>query len=213
VAIATYSKVRADRVRLGAAFDLVQYVVARVVPLAGLALAIYPEALLQALYGARWLPAAPALRVLGLFAVLSPILESYRSFAVALERWRPLRAAVLAQAAVLVAALLLLAPRLGIVGAAWATCLAPVAGLAVLVLSVTRRFVASRHGELGPVCAATAVALLAGLGMLRLVGVRSALALLLQLTAVAAVYALVLLVTERRSLLERAAYLRARAAS
>lgn len=213
VAIATYSKVRADRVRLAAAFELVQYVVVRVVPLAGLALLIFPEAILQALYGARWLPAAPALRVLGLFATLSPILESYRSFAIALERWRPLRAAVLAQAAVLVAVLLLLAPRFGIVGAAWATCLAPVAGLAVLVLSVTRRLVASRHGELGPVCAATGAALLAGLGLLALVDAGGAFALFLQLAAVAAVYALVLLLVERRSLLERVAYLRARAAS
>ncbi|HYD41549.1 MAG TPA: oligosaccharide flippase family protein [Anaeromyxobacter sp.] len=213
VAIATYSKVRADRVRLGAAFDLVQYVVVRVVPLAGLALLIFPESILQVLYGARWLPAAPALRVLGLFAALSPIVESYRSFAVALERWRPLRAAVLAQAAVLVAALLLLAPRFGIVGAAWATCLAPAAGLAVLVLSVTRRFVASRHGELGPVGAATAAALLAGLILVRLPAAGGAWALLLKLAAIAAVYALVLLLVERRSLLERVAYLRARAAS
>ena len=213
VAVATYSKVRADRVRLGAAFDLVQYVVVRVVPLAGLALVLYPEAILQTLYGARWLPAAPALRVLGVYAMLSPVLESYRSFAIALERWRALQAAVLAQAGVLVGALVLLAPRFGIVGAAWATCLAPVAGVGVLVGAVTRRQITSRHGELGPVCAAAGAALAVGLGLLRLVGLGGALDLLLHLAAVVAVYALVLLLVERRTLLARAAYLRARAAA
>jgi len=144
--------------------------------------------------------------------VLTPILESYRSFAIALERWRPLQAAVLAQAAVLVTALVVLAPRFGIVGAAWATCLAPVAGLLVLVGAVARRRIPSRHGELGPVCAAAGVALAAGLGLLRIMRA-DGVALFLHLAALAVVYGLVLLLVERRALLARAAYLRARAAA
>lgn len=212
VAISTYSKIRDDRTRLGAAFDLVQYVVVRVVPLAGLALALYPEEILRAMYGARWLPAAPALRVLGLYATLTPILESYRSFSIALERWRPLRWSVLLQTALLVVALVILAPPFGIVGAAWATCLVPVAGLVVLGLSVTRRIVPSRHGEVGPACVATFAAGAAGLALVPLVGAEGVVALLLKLFAVGAVYLLALLAIERRSLLERASYLRTRAA-
>ncbi len=212
VAIATYSKIRNDRTRLGAAFDLVQYVVVRVVPLAGLALVLYPEEILRALYGPRWLPAAPALRVLGIYATLSPVLESYRSFAIALERWRPLRAAVAVQAVVLIAALFVLAPRFGTAGAAWATCLAPAAGLLVLGLSVTRRLVPSRHGELAPPILASGVALVAGLGLLPLVGTGGTPALAAKLIGVAGVYVSALFLIERRSLVERASYLRARAA-
>jgi PST family polysaccharide transporter len=212
VAVSTYTKVRDDRARLGRAFDLVQYVVVRVVPLAGLALALYPEDILRAMYGARWAPAAPALRVMGIYAVLGPVLESYRSFAVAMEQWRSLRWSVLAQGALLVASLALLAPRYGIVGAAWGTCSAPIAGLVVLNVGVTRHLVPSRHGVLGPVCVAMAVALAAGLGLQRLVGAGGAPALLLKLSAAATVYGLVLLLIERRSLLEHASYLRARAA-
>ena len=212
VAISTYSKVRDDRVRLGRAFDMVQYVVVRIVPLAGIALILYPEEILRAMYGARWAPAAPALRVLGIYATLSPVLESYRSFAIAMERWRPLRWSVLAQGALLVAALALLAPRYGTVGAAWGTCLAPIAGLIVLSLAVTRRIVPSRHGALGPVCVAMAAALAAGLALQRLVGAGGAAALLLKLAGATATYVVVLLLIERRSLFERAGYLRSRAA-
>lgn len=212
VAVSTYSKVREDRARLGHAFDLVQYVVLRVVPLAGLALALFPEELLSAMYGARWLPAAPALRVLGVYATLSPILESYRSFTLALERWRALRWSSLAQLAVLVIALAILAPRHGTVGAAVATCLVPVTGLLVLGLGVTRRLAPGRRGTLGPVLLAIPAALAAGLGVQRLLGPGGGAALLaLKLAAAALAYGLALLVVERRALLARAGYLRARA--
>jgi PST family polysaccharide transporter len=212
VAISTYSKVRHDRIRLRAAFDLVQYVVIRIVPLAGLAFALYPHDILRAMYGARWLPAAPALRILGIYATLSPVLESYRSFSIAMERWRPLRWSVLSQGAVLVAALALLAPRFGIVGAAWGTCLAPIAGLSVLGLAVTRRVLPSHRSEVGPVCAAIAVTLAAGLALQRLVGGGGLPTLLLKLACAVLVYGTVLVLFERRSLLDRASYLRARAA-
>jgi PST family polysaccharide transporter len=211
VATATYCKVRDDGPRLGLAFDLVQYVVVRVVPLTGIALALFPEEILHAMYGARWLPAAPALRVLALYATLGPILESHRSFAVAMEQWRALRWSVVAQGTVQVAALVLLAPRFGIVGAAWGTCLAPIAGLTVLGVLVIRRFVPGRHGTLGPVLAATAVALAAGIGLGRWVGDGGWAWLALKLAGAAAVYAMVLVALERRSLLDHLVYLRARA--
>jgi PST family polysaccharide transporter len=213
VAVSTYSKVRDDRALLARAFDMVQYVVLRVVPLAGLALALFPEEILRAMYGARWVPAAPALRVLGIYATLSPILESYRGFSVAMEQWRQLRWSVLAQGALLISALAILAPRFGVVGAAWATCLTPVAGLVVLRLTVTRHLLPARHGVLGPVCLAVAAGLLAGLVLQRTMGGTGGVAgLALKLAAPTAAYALVLLLLEGRSLLERASYLRARAA-
>lgn len=212
VAIATYSKVRHDPVRLGRAFDVVQYFVYRAVPLAGLALALFPEEILSLMYGPRWLPAAPALRVLAIFAMLAPVLEGYRSFAVAVEAWSTLRRSIIAYGLVLLAALGVLAARFGGVGAAWATSLAPLAGIAVLRLEVARRIAGPSRGSPAPVCAATAVAFAGGLGANALVGSGSVVSLLVKLAATTSIYGVVLLLVERGALRERARYLRAQAA-
>jgi PST family polysaccharide transporter len=214
VAIATYSKVRHDPARLGRAFDVVQYFVYRVVPLAGLAMALFPEDLLSALYGPRWLPAAPALRVLGIYAMLGPILEGYRSFAVATEAWQPLRRSVVVHGVVLLAALTVLAPLAGSLGAAWATSLAPLAGLAVLRREVGRRVEGPARGSPVPVLVAVAAALAGGLCVGELIGSGSVPALAVKLAGTTAVYGSALLLVERGTLRERARYLlRARAAT
>jgi PST family polysaccharide transporter len=214
VAIATYSKVRHDPARLGRAFDVVQYFVYRVVPLAGLAMALFPEDLLSAMYGPRWLPAAPALRVLGIYAILGPIVEGHRSFAVAIEAWAPLRRSVVVHGAVLLVLLAVLAPTAGAVGAAWATSLAPLAGLAVLRREVGRRVEGRARGSPVPVFAAVAAALAGGLCAGAFVGPGGVPALAVKLAATAAVYGAALLLLERGALRERARYLlRARAAA
>jgi PST family polysaccharide transporter len=213
VAIATYSRVRDDRAQLGRAFDMVQYVVLRVVPLAGLALSLFPEEILLAMYGTHWLPAAPALRVLGIFAMLGPVLESYRSLSTAMQDWAPLRWSVIAHGVLLLAALLVLTPRHGTVGAAWATCLAPIAGLTVLGRAAVRHIGSLRHGSVGPVCMAVAVSLAGGWAAQRLLPGNGAALLLLKLAATSVIYGLVLLGIERRRLVDRASYLRRHASS
>jgi O-antigen/teichoic acid export membrane protein len=213
VAIATYSRVRDDRAQLGRAFDMVQYVVLRVVPLGGIALWVFPEEILLVMYGTRWLPAAPALRVLGIFAMLGPVLESYRSLSTAMQDWTPLRWSVIAHGVLLLAALLVLTPRHGMVGAAWATCLAPVAGLAVLGRAAVRHIGSLRHGSVGPVCMAVAVSLAGGWAAQRLLPGNGAALLLLKLAATSVIYGLVLLGIERRRLVDRASYLRRHASS
>lgn len=203
VAIATYSRVRDDRPRLGRAFELVQYFVLRVVPIVGLAAVLFPEEILRTLYGARWLPAAPTFRVLGIYATLLPILENYRSFATALQEWARLRWSIIAQGVLLVLALVLLAPRYGVIGAAWATCLAPLAALATLRPLVSRR-VESLHGSVSPVMLAVALALAAGWGAHRLlVGEGATKLLVVKFGTVVVVYLLSLVAADRRRLLER----------
>jgi len=209
VAIATYTKVRDDPPRLARAFDVVQYFVLRVVPLAGLAMVLFPEEILRTMYGARWLPAAPTFRILGIYATLLPILEGYRTFSVALEQWAALRWSIIAQAVVLVAALAVLVPRYGAIGAAWATCIRPVVGFAILGRAVSRRIHPATHGRVPPVLGAFAAALGGGWALQQLVtahgGTRM---LLLKLGVASFLYVLGLLIIERKGIFERVSYLR-----
>ncbi|MFT3917328.1 MAG: oligosaccharide flippase family protein [Anaeromyxobacteraceae bacterium] len=214
VAIATFSKVRHEPVRLGRAFDLLQYFVTRLAPLVGLAVALFPEALLATLYGPRWLPAAPALRVLGLYATVAPILEGYRSLAVASEAWPALRRSVIAHGVALVAGLVVLAPLAGGVGAAWATSLAPLAGLAVLRGVAARRATRPPAENVAPLGAALLAGGAAGATAAAVVQAGPIASLALGLLATCAAYAGALFLLEGGALRERARYLlRARAAA
>jgi PST family polysaccharide transporter len=203
VAVATYCRLKDDPVRLAKAFDTVQYFVLRVVAIAGILVALWPEDVLRALYGTRWVAAAPTLRILGLYVILFPALESYRSLFTALEDWRVLRRVVVLQGAALLGLLFILLPVFGILGAAAATVAVPIVGLAVLVVSSRKVLSRHSHGSLAPVLMAAVVSF--AFGWLALPPWPSA---LLRMTILMMFYLFAIIAIERKTLNERLQYLR-----
>ena len=129
VAVATYSRLRGDAVRTGRAFGLVQYFVVRATMPFAIACAVWPTEVVGIVFGARWVAAASALRILAVFAVAFPALESYRALLTALEKWRPLLQSMLVQGVLLVVAFAVAVPRFGAAGAAAAAVVSTIGGL------------------------------------------------------------------------------------
>jgi PST family polysaccharide transporter len=202
VAVATYCRLKTDPTRLTRAFDTVQYFVLRIVTIPGLLVALWPEDILNALYGPRWLDAAPALRIFALYIALAPAAESYRSLFTALENWRLLRKVILIQGVALVGLLLVLLPPFGVLGAVASTVAVPAVGLIVLGFSASGISKGFSHGSVVPVMSAAVTSLAFGYWVLP--NVSSA---LVRMTLLIAYYLMAILVIERKTIGARLKYL------
>lgn len=85
----------------------------------GLVLAALSDPLVEVLYGARWLPAAPALAALGVYGSLRVAFDVFAGYLYARGISRPVLWLQLISLIALVAAMLAATPRFGILGAAW----------------------------------------------------------------------------------------------
>lgn len=71
-----YSRLQEQPARLARAFSLVNFLLVRLFLAWAVVLIVYPEQTLRLLLGADWIPAADALRVLGLYAAVFPVLQN-----------------------------------------------------------------------------------------------------------------------------------------
>jgi PST family polysaccharide transporter len=197
VAVATYSRLRGDRERTAAAFALVQYFVIRAVTPFAVLCFVWPGQLLLLAFGPRWLPAAPALRTLAVFAVAYPALESYRALLTATEDWRSLRRSIVIQAVTLVAGFAWAAPRWGAAGAAVAALGSTACGLAYSYAAARRILGRPAPWNLAAVLGAALVAVTVGFTVSTGLGAASTRALLVGACASVVAYAVALLAFER----------------
>jgi len=119
-ALPTYAKVQEDRQRFSLAFETVNYFLVRAVMVFVVIFAVAPEKFIVGLYGAKWAPAVPLLRLLSVVVFLVPLSENMKVAFYA--RGAPqvaLRARVV-QVLAFLPALYLLSRQYGIIGAAWA---------------------------------------------------------------------------------------------
>ncbi|MDL5352363.1 oligosaccharide flippase family protein [Microbacterium sp. zg-YB36] len=87
---------------------------------AGALLAVLSAPLIEVLYGARWLPAAPVLAALGVYGSLRVVFDVFAGYLYARGRSRPVLWIQIISLVVLVAAMLYATSAYGIVGAGWA---------------------------------------------------------------------------------------------
>ncbi len=131
-AFVAYARLQDDHARLRQAAELVLWLIGVVALPLALALFLTAPDLVRLLYGERWLPAAPFVRVLALFAVVQPVWENASQLCVALGKPRlPLRFMGV-QAALLALAGLPLTLWGGAAGTCGAVALAFVVGLLLI---------------------------------------------------------------------------------
>jgi PST family polysaccharide transporter len=139
-----YSRLQDDPARLGRAYALVNYFLARVSLAGSTALMLAPESVIRLLLGEDWLDAAPVLRILGLYAGLAMLLLNGQILLFA-------RGAIFTNVRLRLAQLAVLGP--GVVAAAWLRDVELVAiavlvstGLAVALSWFLSRDVTRGHG-------------------------------------------------------------------
>lgn len=106
---------------------------------AGLVLAVLSGPIIEVVYGARWLPAAPVLAALGLYGSLRVVFDLFGGYLYARGLSRPVLWIQIAWLVVLVGAMIPATAYLGIVGAGWVHVVVAAAVILPLYLAVLRR--------------------------------------------------------------------------
>lgn len=133
VAGGTYAELKEDGLRLSKAFFRTNAFLVRTgFLLAGL-LALVAREFIVLLIGARWLPMLDAFRLMLIFTMFDPMKMTIADLFVAVGRPEKIVRAKVAQLAVMVGGLVLLAPPLGITGVALAVDLMLVVGIGLLL--------------------------------------------------------------------------------
>ena len=214
VAGGTFAEVAENRLQLSKAFFRTSALLVRAGFLfAGWLVLIAPE-FVALLLGPKWLPMVPIFRLMSVFALIDPLRDLLTSVYVAVGQPRRLMRFKLIQLLVLVAGLLLLGRRWGTVGVALAVDLMLIFGIAQLMLgarswvdfSLRRLFAWPLLALAGAGGAALLATLAWGAGL------NLWLLALLKSLLFCAIYAGLLWLGERRSLLEMWATLRAQMA-
>ena len=142
VAFPTFSRLKSDKARLARAYQTTNYFLVRLMLPAALILCLFPEPIIALLYGAKWKPAAPILRVLGLYILLTPVFANIKSLLFALGRPAQVAKLRLIQVLILVPSLLAGVALWGAEGAAGAFILAQAAGV-ILAFIYTKEYTLS----------------------------------------------------------------------
>lgn len=129
VAFPVYSRLQADRDRLTAVYRLTHFFIIRLMFPMLIWLAVFPREILNVLVGPRWLPAAPILQVLALYAFLMPIVDNIKVLLTGVGKLREAVQVRVWQTMVTLALLPLAIPRWGAAGVAGAATLGNVAAL------------------------------------------------------------------------------------
>lgn len=138
VVLVSYAKLQDDKVRLQNALTMVLWIIILVAFPVTLAVFIAAPDLLVLLYGERWLPSVPYLRLLVLFSVAFPLLSNAGTLFLALGKpYLPARLSVL-QVLTLGAVGVLLTLRWGAIGTCVAVGLSLALGIAVIYYHAAR---------------------------------------------------------------------------
>ncbi len=203
-----FARVQDEPGRRDRSFALIQYFLVRIILAGAVVLLVTSEEVLRLLLGPEWLPAAPLLRGLGVYAATMPVLENLKMLFLGVGE-------VVRNVRIRLVQLLCFAP--GVAVASWQESIAGVAAALVastvvglglawhysadLVARPTRRLFGA------PLLAAGMT--LVGCGALAAVGVFPALPWMLRPLIPPLLYGLLLLVLERSVLLQELRYLRA----
>ncbi|HEY4723853.1 MAG TPA: oligosaccharide flippase family protein [Anaerolineae bacterium] len=209
-ALPTYAQLQADTPRLSKAFGMSLWLILTVAT--PIALAIFASApdFLRWLYGDKWLPSAPLLRVLVIYSVLRPVLDDTGAFFNAIGQPKRMTTVLVIQAVTLIAIATPLTLAFQAIGTAIGVGAAFVVGIVLtyrfvsrtIPLDVIRMFLPPGIAALISTAAYFAIAALADLNALPLfvrVIVKGGF-------TVAAFYLIVFLI-ERRTLAERITYI------
>jgi len=101
VALRTFSALRDDAVRLGRAFQLVQWAVARAGIVFAFGCLIAPELVIQIVYGPGWEVSAEMLRFFAIWIFAVPLISNQQIFFIAIHTFAPARWAFIVNAVVL----------------------------------------------------------------------------------------------------------------
>jgi len=133
-----YSKIAGDKPRLRAGFLKLLGAIALIVIPAGIGVALTSELIVRMFLGERWLPAVPAMQLLGLYGGLYGLQSNANAAYMAVGKPRLQSFMMIAFIAVLVPALLILTPRFGHTGAALACLVAAIVAVPLNLFNVCR---------------------------------------------------------------------------
>ena len=133
-----YSRIAGDIPRLRAGFLKLFGTIALLVIPAGVGVALTAELIVRVFLGERWLPAVPAMQILGIYGGLYGLQSNANAAYLAVGRPRLQSVMMLAFIVVLVPGLLILTPRLAHTGAALACLLAASVAVPLNLVNVCR---------------------------------------------------------------------------
>jgi O-antigen/teichoic acid export membrane protein len=143
VSLPGYSRLQEDRVRLRSAYvKTLKLIFVTAVPV-GVGLLVFAHPLVLILFGERWLPIVPAMRILCLFGILRAIVGVNGSLLLAIGRPDAVAIIGFIQVAVLAALIYPLARSFGLVGVCWAVVLCALANLAANIYFISKSKVGS----------------------------------------------------------------------
>lgn len=202
-----YSRLQDDPPRLSRAYGIVNYFLARIVFAGAVVLLVYPAPTIRLLLGDEWIPAAPLLRWLALYAALLPIFENMKTVLYGRGAVREVVWVRVAQLALFVPGVLA-ASLLGSVGAVAASLLAVTAAGALWVQRANRGTIERGMARVLVVPALCCGAVAAGFGGLAWSGFSPSLPFWALPFLPALAYGGLLLLVERGRLLSEFLYLR-----
>ncbi len=207
---ATYARVRDDRAALTAAVTSILDVVALIALPVSCSLALMAPEFVAVVYGEKWLPAVPLLRLLLVYSLFRPLVDSIGSLAQPLGLLHVKMRYGIAQSVAMIVLASLLTWRFGAAGAAVSAGLVVIIGFVIFYRDLLRPHVDVRYGAVfGAPLLVTAVASAATLLVFRAWAPPERWQLLLLKTALFfAVYGGLLLILARRRLLDRLRALR-----
>jgi PST family polysaccharide transporter len=209
-ALPTYAKLQGDRVRLGKAFGMSLWLIVTVAT--PIALAIFASApdFLRLLYGDKWLPSAPLLRFLIAYSVLRPLLDDTGALFTAIGQPKRVTVVLAIQAVTLVLAATPLTLGFGATGTAIGVGIAFATGIALMYRFVSQTIPIHVIRVFLPPSIATITSLGLYLAFTSRVDL-NLLPLLLRVIVkggfIAVAFCAIVLMLERRALLERIRYI------
>lgn len=195
VALRVFVATRTDPARLRKTYELTQLAVGYLVLLAAILLICCPHMIVSFAFGARWAKVGDILPYLAPWVVLAALGQNAQTLLTALERWAPLRVALIAQTALQVSTLPIMVKWLGVGGAALTLAFGASVGLLVMNRAMNSLVRLSLHAYKGIIAGSVASLLCVGIRHVPVVGLaetaQEPLRLLLVLLLVGVVVALV----------------------
>jgi PST family polysaccharide transporter len=209
-ALPTYAKLQDDAARLGKAFGMSLWLILTIATPIALAIFVSAPDFLRLLYGDKWLPSALLLRFLIAYSVLRPLLDDTGALFAAIGQPKRITYGLVVQAITLVAVATPLTLAFGATGTAIGVGIAFVVGIVLMYYFVSRTISVDLMRLFWPPSVAAASALILYFAFASLVDL-NALPLLLSVAVkggftVGVFYAIVLLI-ERRTMIERVCYI------
>jgi len=208
VALPTYSKVQNDTERLSRAFELVLFFLARALLPFVLIFAVLPTTFLR-MIGEQWLDAVPVLRILSIGALLSPMFENMKQLLYAKGRPEAIVRVRILQLVIFLPSMYVLVLNYGIAGAAAAIVanhvIGVIAAMAIVRGEVHVAWISIFALPLLFAVLAASCVLLFPLPQLQM---GSIVQFILEALYLVGIFALLVLITERRKLLEYSQYIR-----